>query len=196
MLHTTTSRQIARLARSKPCPSWNGASPSATSLSFSLPLCRHASFGLREPPPSTSKPRYRDDAPSYRGRDDAPSYRGRDDTSSYRGRDDTSSYTRAPRTSRAMFPSDPKQMKCFNCGKHGHIAKECTEETMCLNCGESGHKAGQCTNNTKCWVCGQEVSPWFHVLSYISYVVLTCAFVVCRVTKVGIVRCAVPVKRQ
>lgn len=39
MLHTTTSRQIARLARSKPGQSWNNrATPSATSLPSSLPL--------------------------------------------------------------------------------------------------------------------------------------------------------------
>lgn len=180
MLHTTTSRQISRLARSKASLSWNTAAPSATSLPFSLPLCRHASFGLRDPPPSTSKPRYRED------------------TSSYRGRDDASSYT-SPRMSRAMFPSDPKQMKCFNCGKHGHIGKECTEETMCLNCGQSGHKANQCTNDTKCWICGQEVSCWFHVLSYFLYRSDRCNLRwFCdgsRVTIVGTVRCAVPVKR-
>ena len=37
-----------------------------------------------------------------------------------------------------------KEMKCFQCGKTGHIAKECRGREVCLKCGKPGHVSSTC----------------------------------------------------
>jgi len=50
--------------------------------------------------------------------------------------------------------------KCYNCGRSGHIAKDCMEEPQsdkCYNCGKPGHLARECTETEGdiCYKCGR-----------------------------------------
>jgi hypothetical protein len=51
-------------------------------------------------------------------------------------------------TSRAGVPMDidtqKAQMKCHNCSKLGHLAKECRKPPTCYNCGKAGHLLADC----------------------------------------------------
>ena len=39
---------------------------------------------------------------------------------------------------------DSKERKCFQCGKTGHIAKECRSREVCFKCGKPGHRQKDC----------------------------------------------------
>ncbi len=50
---------------------------------------------------------------------------------------------------------------CYNCGRGGHISRDCKEpkkerEQVCYNCGKAGHMARDCehANEQKCYSCG------------------------------------------
>ena len=55
---------------------------------------------------------------------------------------------------------------CYNCGKTGHVQRDCTEESqkVCYNCGVGGHIARDCptkeerqesSDGRKCYNCGE-----------------------------------------
>lgn len=47
-------------------------------------------------------------------------------------------------------------LRCFNCCKYGHTAKECknaSRKNICWKCGELDHKAVECINEERCHEC-------------------------------------------
>nr|QDZ37781.1 gag protein [Human immunodeficiency virus 1] len=48
---------------------------------------------------------------------------------------------------RSNFKGSRKQVKCFNCGKEGHIARNCRapRKKGCWRCGKEGHQMKDCT---------------------------------------------------
>ena len=42
---------------------------------------------------------------------------------------------------------------CFNCGKHGHIAADCTAESKCIKCGSNEHQRKDCAIEKESLVC-------------------------------------------
>nr|ATW67346.1 gag protein [Human immunodeficiency virus 1]ATW67350.1 gag protein [Human immunodeficiency virus 1]ATW67354.1 gag protein [Human immunodeficiency virus 1]ATW67358.1 gag protein [Human immunodeficiency virus 1]ATW67362.1 gag protein [Human immunodeficiency virus 1] len=48
---------------------------------------------------------------------------------------------------RGNFKGGPKRIKCFNCGKEGHLARNCRapRKKGCWKCGKEGHQMKDCT---------------------------------------------------
>ena len=45
--------------------------------------------------------------------------------------------------------------RCFNCGKEGHLARDCSNPAACYICGKYGHAAADCYQAT-CYICGKK----------------------------------------
>jgi RNA recognition motif-containing protein len=43
-----------------------------------------------------------------------------------------------------QVPKDLYKDRCYNCGKRGHISRDCTEQPECYECKSRGHKAREC----------------------------------------------------
>mmetsp|Transcript_31498 Transcript_31498/g.54599 ORF Transcript_31498/g.54599 Transcript_31498/m.54599 type:complete len:249 (-) Transcript_31498:1004-1750(-) len=43
-----------------------------------------------------------------------------------------------------QVPKDLYKDRCYNCGKRGHISRDCTELPECYECKSRGHKAREC----------------------------------------------------
>ncbi|UYV77504.1 hypothetical protein LAZ67_15001307 [Cordylochernes scorpioides] len=57
------------------------------------------------------------------------------------------SKTNSPISKVIPKPIDDKESKCFNCGKRGHLSRECRFKDLgkkCFNCNSFGHIANQC----------------------------------------------------
>ena len=42
-------------------------------------------------------------------------------------------------------------MSCFNCGRNGHVAKNCHDGTVCKQCGMNGHTENNCRVQNRYW---------------------------------------------
>jgi hypothetical protein len=48
------------------------------------------------------------------------------------------------------------KMKCYNCGKEGHISKNCNKKKeVCTKCNKEGHNKDKCRSHLKCNKCGK-----------------------------------------
>jgi len=45
--------------------------------------------------------------------------------------------------------------ECFNCGKTGHLPKDCRTAPTCVRCGKVGHTSMNCELTPRCFNCGK-----------------------------------------
>ena len=48
---------------------------------------------------------------------------------------------------------NPPPLRCYNCNRYGHIARNCRSSQRCKKCGDKHSHAG-CTNSPRCSNCG------------------------------------------
>ena len=55
-----------------------------------------------------------------------------------------------------------KKIRCHNCNKFGHIARNCTNEPLCYKCNKTGHISTECNERESLkahsWMCAKKVS--------------------------------------
>jgi len=57
------------------------------------------------------------------------------------------------RSERIVKPEIGRQ--CFNCGKTGHLARDCEVVQKCTRCGKVGHNSRNCELTQRCFNCGK-----------------------------------------
>lgn len=75
--------------------------------------------------------------------------RGRDAHYEEKGQSSQQNWRGRGRGHRRGGRSNHSNVECYNCGKHGHYAKECKSNIECYNCGKHGHYAKECYSEKK-----------------------------------------------
>jgi len=63
-------------------------------------------------------------------------------------------FKRSGRSDRIVRPEIGRQS--FNCGKTGHLARDCEVAQKCTRCGKVGHTSRNCELTLRCSNCGSK----------------------------------------